>query len=135
MFAGDPPSSWDNAFRLLAAALPTDRPSIVVLDELPYVTSADKGFEGVLQRHFDRELSRRPVLLIGIGSDLAMMEALNDYDRPFHQRATEMVVPPLSPSEVGRMLSLNAGDALDAYLVTGGFPLICRDWGQGKDLW
>jgi hypothetical protein len=75
------------------------------------------------------------VLLIGIGSDLAMMEALNDYDRPFHQRATEMVVPPLSPSEVGRMLSLAAGDALDAYLVTGGFPLICRDWGQGNDLW
>lgn len=88
LFAGDPPSSWDNAFRLLAAALPADGPSIVVLDELPYVTSADKGFEGVLQRHFDRELSRRPVLVIGIGSDLAMMEALNDYDRPFHQRAT-----------------------------------------------
>ena len=135
LFAGDPPSSWDNALRLLAAALPVDGPSIVVLDELPYVTSADNGFEGVLQRHFDRELSRRPVLLIGIGSDLAMMEALNDYDRPFHQRATEMVVPPLSPSEVGRMLSLTAGDALDAYLVTGGFPLICRDWGQSKDLW
>jgi AAA+ ATPase superfamily predicted ATPase len=135
LFAGDPPSSWDNAFRLLAAALPTDGPSIVVLDELPYVTSADDGFEGVLQRHFDRELSRRPVLLIGIGSDLAMMEALNDYDRPFHQRAAEMVVPPLSPSEVGRMLSLKAGDAFDAYLVTGGFPLVCRDWGQGRDLW
>ena len=135
LFAGDPPSSWDNALRLLVAALPADGPSIVVLDELPYVTSADDGFEGVLQRHFDRELSRRPVLLIGIGSDLAMMEALNDYDRPFHQRATEMVVPPLSPSEVGRMLSLEAGDALDAYLVTGGFPLICRDWGKGNDLW
>lgn len=134
LFAGDPPSSWDNALRLLEAALPTDGPSIVVLDELPYVTVADDGFEGVLQRHFDRELSRRPVLVIGIGSDLAMMEALNDYDRPFHQRATEMVVPPLSPSEVGRMLSLDASDAFDAYLITGGFPLICRDWGEDNDL-
>lgn len=135
LFAGDPPSSWDNAFRLLSAALPTDGPSIVVLDELPYVTSADNGFEGVLQRHFDREFSRRAVLVIGIGSDLAMMEALNNYDRPFHQRATEMVVPPLSPSEVGRLLSLSAGDAFDAYLVTGGLPLICRDWGNSKNVW
>ena len=135
LFAGDPPSSWDNAFRLLAAALPVDRPAIVVLDELPYVTAADEGFEGVLQRHFDRELSRRPVLLIGIGSDLAMMEALNDYDRPFHQRATEMVVPPLSPAEVGQMLSLSPAEAFDAYLVSGGLPLICRDWGKGQDLW
>ncbi|MFI2488368.1 ATP-binding protein [Promicromonospora kroppenstedtii] len=135
LFAGDPPSSWDNAFRLLAAALPADGPAIVVLDELPYVTAADEGFEGVLQKHFDRELSRRPVLLVGIGSDLAMMEALNDYDRPFHQRATEMVVPPLSPAEVGRMLSLPPGDAFDAYLVSGGLPLICRDWGRGQDLW
>ncbi|MEV0894459.1 ATP-binding protein [Promicromonospora sp. NPDC050262] len=135
LFAGDPPSSWDNALRLLVAALPTEGPAIVVLDELPYVTAADDGFEGVLQRHFDRELSRRPVLLIGIGSDLAMMEALNDYDRPFHQRATEMVVPPLSPTEVGRMLSLSPGDAFDAYLVSGGLPLICRDWGKGQGLW
>nr|BFF19317.1 ATP-binding protein [Promicromonospora thailandica] len=135
LFAGDAPSSWDNAFRLLTAALPPDGPSIVVLDELPYVTAADGGFEGVLQRYFDRELSRRPVLLVGIGSDLAMMEALNDYDRPFHQRATEMVVPPLSPAEVGRMLGLSSGDAFDAYLVSGGLPLICRDWGQGQDLW
>lgn len=135
LFAGDPPSSWDNALRLLGAALPTDGPAIVVLDELPYVTAADEGFEGVLQKHFDRELSRRPVLLIGIGSDLAMMEALNDYDRPFHQRATEMVVPPFSPAEVGRMLSLSPGDAFDAYLVSGGLPLICRDWGKGQDLW
>ncbi|WP_369370712.1 ATP-binding protein [Promicromonospora sp. Populi] len=135
LLEGDPPSNWENAFRLLAAALPNDTPAIVVLDELPYVTAADEGFEGVLQRHFDREFSRRPLLLIGIGSDLAMMEALNDYDRPFHQRATEMVVPPLTPAEVGHMLSLESGDAFDAYLVSGGLPLICRDWNEGLDLW
>lgn len=46
-----------------------------------------------------------------------------------------MVVPPLSPAEVGRMLSLSPGDAFDAYLVSGGLPLICRDWGKGQDLW
>lgn len=88
-------SSWDAAFRLLASALP-DEGGIVVLDEVPYLIGMDEHFEGTLQRAFDRELSRKRLLLIGIGSDLSMMESLNAYGRPFHQRATEMVVPPLT---------------------------------------
>ncbi|MDX6214364.1 MAG: uncharacterized protein QOF82_3451, partial [Frankiales bacterium] len=72
LFADVVPGSWDAALRLLAAALPADRPSVVVLDELPYLTTADPGLEGTLQKLFDRELRRKPVLLIGIGSDLAM---------------------------------------------------------------
>ncbi len=131
MLQGQAPDSWDAALRLLAAALPTHTPSVVVLDELPYLMAADPGFEGTLQKLFDRELSRRPVLLLGIGSDLAMMEALNEYGRPFHQRATEMVVPPLSPADVASMLGLPAAEAFDAYLVSGGLPLILDDWPHG----
>ncbi|WP_026455392.1 ATP-binding protein [Saccharomonospora iraqiensis] len=131
---GQMPTSWDAALRLLAAALPADRPSVVVLDELPYLVANDPGFEGTLQKAFDRELSRRPVLLLGIGSDLAMMEALNDYGRPFHQRASEMVVPPLTPADVADMLGVEPAEAFDAYLVTGGLPLILDEWPEGADL-
>ena len=127
-------SSWDAALRLLGAAV-GDTTCVVVLDELPYLTVSDPGFEGTLQRVFDRDLSRRRLLLIGIGSDLAMMEQLNAYGRPFHQRATEMVVPPLSPAEVGALLGLSAADAFDAYLVTGGLPLVCAEWPAGAGLW
>lgn len=134
VFAGVQPESWDAALRLLATALP-DTGSVVVFDELPYLIEKDQGFEGTLQRAFDRELSTRRVLLIGIGSDLSMMEALNEYGRPFHQRATEMVVPALTPAEVGAMLDLKAADAFDAYLVTGGLPLICSEWPTGLSLW
>ncbi|WP_211210887.1 ATP-binding protein [Sporichthya polymorpha] len=132
VFDGVELASWDAALRLLASVLP-DSGSVVVVDELPYLTASDPGFEGTLQKMFDRELSRRRVLLIGIGSDLAMMEALNSYGRPFHQRATEMVVPPLSPAEVGAMLSLASAEAFDAFLVTGGLPLICAEWPPGLD--
>ena len=45
-----------------------------------------------------------------------------------------MVVPPLSPAEVGAMLRLGAADAFDAFLVTGGLPLICDEWTQGLSL-
>ncbi len=125
------PSTWDAALTLLAGALPTDRPSVVVVDEMPYLIANDPGFEGTLQKHFDRTLSRLPVLLIGIGSDLAMMEALNTYGRPFHQRATEMVVPPLNPMDVATSLSLSPADAFDAYLISGGLPLILDEWPSG----
>ena len=131
LFAEQAPGSWDAALRLLVTALPADQASVIVLDEMPYLIANDPGFEGTLQKLFDRELSRRPVLLIGIGSDLAMMEALNEYGRPFHQRATEMVVPPLNPADVAEMLELPAADAFDAYLVSGGLPLILDDWPVG----
>ncbi len=131
MFHDQTPTSWDAALRLLAAALPEDQPCVVILDEMPYLIANDPGFEGSLQKVFDRELSRRPVLLLCIGSDLGMMEALNDYGRPFHQRATEMVIPPLSPADAATMLDLPAADAFDAYLVTGGLPLILDEWRSG----
>lgn len=134
LFAGVELTSWDAALRLLASAV-GNTPAAVVLDEVPYLIAADPGFEGSLQRAFDRDLSRRRVLLIGVGSDLAMMESLNHYGRPFHQRASEMVVPPLTPAEVGNLLGLTAADAFDAHLVTGGLPLICVEWGTGRSLW
>lgn len=130
-FPGQAPQTWDAALQLLASALPVDRPSVVVLDEMPYLISNDQGFEGTLQARFDRELSRHPTLLICIGSDLAMMEALNEYGRPFHQRATEMVVPPLSPGDVAEMLELPAAEAFDAYLISGGLPLVLDEWPAG----
>ncbi|MGH3212047.1 MAG: ATP-binding protein, partial [Trebonia sp.] len=131
LFVGQAPVTWDAALRLLARSLPEDRVSVVVLDEMPYLIRTDPGFEGTLQKVFDRELSRKPVLLICVGSDLAMMEALNEYGRPFHQRATELVVPPLNPADAAEMLGLSAADAFDAYLVSGGLPLILDEWPSG----
>lgn len=120
--------TWAAFLRQLAAVLPAERPSIVVIDELPHLVAGDPAFEGALQTAWDRYLSRRPVLLIGVGSDLSMMTMLTEYGRPFHQRATEMVLSPLSPAAVQELTGLPAADAVDAFLVTGGLPLICRQW-------
>jgi AAA+ ATPase superfamily predicted ATPase len=135
LFAEDAPGAWNGALRLLADVLPDDTPSVVVIDEVPYLMGRIDAFEGMLQRAWDRLLSRKPVLLLLVGSDLSMMEALNSYDRPFHQRGREMVVGPLDPAEVGDMLGLEPAAALDAALVTGGLPLICREWPPGASLW
>ncbi|MFF1460664.1 ATP-binding protein [Streptomyces sp. NPDC058330] len=129
------PQTWDAALSLLASVLPQDTPSVVVLDEMPYLVREDPTFEGALQKAFDRALSKLPVLLVLIGSDIAMMEQLNTYGRPFYQRGTEMVVPPLNPTEVAAMLDLPPAEAFDAFLVSGGLPLVLEEWPPGATLW
>jgi AAA+ ATPase superfamily predicted ATPase len=131
---GTPPT-WDGALTLLGTVIPEDRPSIVVLDEVPYLSRRDPSFEGALQKHFDRTFSKLPVLLILVGSDLATMEQLNTYGRPFYQRGTEMLVGPLTPADIAEMTGLPAAEAIDAHLVTGGLPLILESWPRGAGMW
>jgi AAA+ ATPase superfamily predicted ATPase len=50
LFEGVAPTSWDSALRLLAQAVPQDSPSIVVLDELPFMIAGDPHLEGRLLR-------------------------------------------------------------------------------------
>ena len=129
------PGNWAAALRQLAGVLPTDQASVVVLDEVPYLMDEAGAFESVLQRAWDRELSRKPVLLLLIGSDLSMMEALTSYGRPFHQRGVDMSIGPLNVGDVAAMTGLGAAAAFDAELVTGGLPIVCARWRPGEDLW
>ncbi|MGH3389089.1 MAG: AAA family ATPase [Actinomadura sp.] len=122
--------SWPDAFRVLASVLP-QAPCVIVLDELPWLAEQDSLFDGALQTAWDRLLSSRPVLLLVLGSDLRMMERLTAYDRPFFGRADNLVLGPLNPADVGRALGLEAADAIDAHLVSGGLPGIVRTWPSG----
>jgi AAA+ ATPase superfamily predicted ATPase len=132
MVAGVTPDGWDAALTLLDAALPADQVSVVVIDEFPYLTDGDAAVEGTFQKHWDRRLSKKPVLFLLVGSNLAAMEALNTPGRPLFQRGTEMVVPPLNPQEVADIVkSPSAEDAFDAFLITGGMPMICAEWPVG----
>ncbi|MCP2343153.1 AAA family ATPase [Actinomadura rupiterrae] len=119
--------SWPEALRALAAVLPSS-PCIVVLDEVPWLAEQDALFDGALQTAWDRLLSSRPVLLLLLGSDLHMMERLTAYDQPFFGRADNLVLGPLNVADVGAALGLDAADAVDAHLVSGGLPGIVRAW-------
>jgi hypothetical protein len=130
LLPAEPTASWPDAFRILASVLP-DSPTVVVLDELPWLAEQDETFDGALQTAWDRLLSRRPVLLLLLGSDLHMMERLTAYDRPFFGRADNLLLGPLNAAEVGSTLNLSAEDAIDAYLLSGGLPGILRAWPDG----
>jgi uncharacterized protein len=126
----DSGTGWPDAFRVLAAVLP-DSPVVIVLDELPWLAEQDEVFDGALQTAWDRLLSRRPVLLLLLGSDLHMMERLTAYDQPFYGRADNLLLGPLNPAEVAAALGLEAADAIDAHLMSGGLPGILRAWPEG----
>lgn len=125
------PGSITAALTLLAAALPTDVPSVVVIDEAPWLIESVAGGAGELQRVWDRQLSAKPVLLLLLGSDLAMMEELSKPEQPFHGRATEMILDVMNPRDVGQMTGLGSFDAFDAHLITGGQPLVAQEWATG----
>lgn len=136
LFVDSVPGTWDAALRTLAAAVDEAGPTVVVIDEFPYLVKHDPSIEATFQKQWDRLLSKKPVLLVLIGSNLAMMEALSTYGRPFYQRGTEMIVGALSPVETAEIVgSPTAADAFDAYLITGGLPLVCDEWPTGLTMW
>lgn len=123
---------WRGLLRALADAV--DAPSIVVIDELPWLLGSDPGLEGVLQAVWDRSLSKTPLLLILIGSAVSMMEALAQHGRPLYGRLREVAVAPLTVADTAAMLDLRGSHAFDAQLVTGGYPRLLADWRPGASV-
>ncbi len=123
-------STWSAALRVAAAGATRDRPAVIVIDELPYLTEFDDGFASDLQSAWDRSLERMPVLLICVGSDVRMMEELVKERSPLHGRPTlELALRPLELSAVKTITgAANASDAIDRYLIVGGFPLLAAAW-------
>ncbi len=123
--------SWQAALVTAAAGTDRARPSVIVLDELPYLLGATEHARdavlAAIQSAWDRTLSKIPVLLVLIGSDEAMMELITAPRQPLHQRPSrEIVVRPLDPAEAAALSGLSGADALESYLVTGGFPRLVR---------
>jgi hypothetical protein len=128
------PETWEAALALATEGATKSKPLILVIDELPYLADKETSIEAMLQLAWDRSFQERPVLVVLIGSDEAMMAALTEQGRPLYDRAREMTIEPLSPADVGELLGLEPADALDAYLVIGGFPVLALEWGRGRKL-
>ena len=127
LLAQSPATSWREWFGRLAVAARSG-PVVAVLDEFPWMLEQESTLEGELQAVWDRTLERLPILLVLIGSDVAMMNNLAAHGRPLFGRVTPLVVPALNPAEVSQALDAStATGALDAYLVTGGYPRLVSD--------
>ena len=129
---------WQSALAFAATGATKAKPLVVVIDEFPYLLTRqdEHEVETGVQHAWDRTLEKLPVLLVLIGSDIRMMETLATHGRALFGRPTrEMVMDPLTPRELGGLLKLSPIDAIDAYLIVGGFPGIVKRWSAGADMW
>ncbi len=126
-------TGWADLLRSLTLAVDTS-PAVIVIDEFPWATETDPTLEGTLQAIWDQHLSAQPILLVLVGSDVAMMERLTEHDRPLFGRAEDWVLDALNPAEVSDALGhRDAMDAMDVYLATGGYPRMVLDAAHHPD--
>lgn len=132
-------TSWEAALTYLAA-LATDAPLVVVMDEVPYLARAAEGFATVVQAIWDRitaePLSRRFMLVLA-GSAVGTMEHLLGSTGALHRRPTlELRMEPVSVREARQFLpsSLTAEGVIEAYAACGGYPLHLLAWQAGTSL-
>ncbi len=126
--------SWEAALAYASVGATQERPVVIVLDEFPYLvqTDTDAAIESAINAAWERTLSRRPVMLVLVGSDLSMMNMLTEYGRPLYGRPTRtLTVEPLGIAEVAEALQVPAVEAIDAYHVIGGFPRLLPLWRPG----
>ncbi|MDF7664415.1 ATP-binding protein [Bifidobacterium sp. ESL0763] len=132
LFEGGP-SAMDSAplHRSLADAveavfaLAKQRRIALVIDEYPYLASADHSANSVLQHAIDRHKDDSRLMLILCGSSMSFMERqVLGYQSPLYGRRTAQIkVEPFGYADARKFLpSYGSEDAATAYGLTGGVP-------------
>lgn len=128
---------WESALVLASGGATRERPIAIVLDEFPYLVETQEAgpVEASVNAAWERSLSRLPIILFLVGSDLTMMDMLTEHGRPLYGRPTRtMTVQPLTIAEVAGAIGISGAAAIDAYHVIGGFPRLTRLWRQSDSL-
>jgi AAA+ ATPase superfamily predicted ATPase len=121
-FAGGFPD-WESFFRFVVQQA-AGRPFLLILDELPYLLEAVRGFGTLLQRVWDHDLTDTRVKLVLSGSYVSAMRRLTAADQPLHGRKTgALAFAPFSYRDAAEFVpDYSARDRIVAYATFGGLP-------------
>lgn len=121
-FAGGFPD-WESFFRFVVHQA-GGQPFLLVLDELPYLLEAVRGFGTLLQKVWDHDLQGTQVKLVLSGSYVSAMRRLTTADQPLHGRKTGALgFAPFSYREAAAFVpDYSANDRLLAFAIFGGLP-------------
>ncbi len=121
------------------AHLAPDRPFPVVIDEFPYLAEAERGFETILQRWWDRNHRTTPTLKLFLaGSSVSWMQehALAEHGPLQNRRTGQLEVLPLDFRDAALFYPhLDLADRVRAYGVWGGLPGYLRELDPTLGLW
>lgn len=121
-------SSFAEAFHCLGY-LCSENKTVLVIDELPFLTETEPAVPSIIQRFIDRDLSRTESMLVLCGSSISMMhKETSDQERPLYGRVGHfMEVKPLDLREsVQFHTNMSDADAVKTYMTVGGTPLYHR---------
>ncbi|MCR4429962.1 MAG: ATP-binding protein [Tepidanaerobacteraceae bacterium] len=116
--------SWEKAFLFLAKQA-ENRRLVVVLDEFPYIVSANKSIPSILQNLIDHHLIGSELFLLVCGSSLSFMEKeVLSYKSPLYGRRTsQFSIEPFGfYDSIKFFKSYSAEDKVKAYSIAGGIP-------------
>lgn len=102
-----------------------DQPTLIVLDEFPFLVEDFPQASSVLQRFIDRDVKGMDVMVVICGSSIRTMKSLvEDMDSPLYGRIDHGIhVGPLSLEGCNRFHpDMERADALKLYLTIGGVP-------------
>ncbi len=129
--AGGGFAGWEAALRFFAA-IASEQPLMVVLDEVPYLTASTPGFASVVQAVWDHLPAGTQLTLVLCGSAIGMMEAMVGAGGALRGRPTlTLRLSPIEPVPARAFLpELEPDEFLEAYAACGGYPLHLRAWDQ-----
>lgn len=125
---------WYSLFKYLA--LKIEEKTLVILDEFSYALKSDRTILSALQRAWDHDLSKRPVMLVLSGSLIGMMvDEVLSYSSPLYGRRTASFrLRPLTLFDSLKFFSdFRAG--LELYMLIGGIPsylIVASRYGDTK---
>jgi uncharacterized protein len=129
-------SSWEDLFQALGRAARTER-LVVVLDEFPYLVSANPPVASILQRVWDQFLKNSQVMLILCGSYIGMMEeTVLGYQVPLYGRRTgQYLLEPLKFQDARSFCQIySLEDQVRTYAVYGGTPAYLQTLQESSSL-
>lgn len=119
-----PFSSFENAFEKIADIAQKQK-LIFVIDEYPYLASAERSISSVLQSYIDNLFSKTNMMLILCGSSMSFMEnQVLGYQSPLYGRRTaQFKILPLDYLESSKFVPhYTKEEKAIIYGITGGVP-------------
>ncbi len=114
----------------LAALLESVRePSILVLDEFPYLAEGEPSLPGMLQASWDRRLSKGPLKLVFCGSSVSVMEGtfLSPRSPLYGRRTGQLRLGPLAAGCLKEAFRWKTPEIVELSALFGGVPgYLCR---------
>jgi len=114
-------NDWYPLFKYLASKI--EEKTLIVFDEFTYAVKSDRGILSALQRAWDHELSKKPIMLVLSGSLMGMMvDDVLSYSSPLYGRRTAgFMLKPLNLfNSLGFFDDFQCG--LQSYMLVGGIP-------------